>query len=124
MGFLIAAIITVVYVLFGHALLRILSDEPSVVSAAGRYLPWAWSIPLAGTAAFLWDGVFIGLTAGRRMMQAMAAASVTFFVLYFLLREPLGNHGLWTAFMAYMLTRGGVQTLFYFTGKLPFKEVK
>ena len=53
---------------------------------------------------------FIGLTASRQMLQSMFAATVTFFVLYFLLEPLWHNHGLWTAFLAYMLMRGLVQT--------------
>ena len=44
------------------------------------------------------------------MLGSMAAATAVYFILYFLLQPRLGNHGLWIAFLAYLLTRGLVLT--------------
>ena len=104
---------TAAYASGGDAFLRLLTDEPSVVAAAGEYWYWALAIPLAGMAAFVWDGVFIGITATRGMLLSMFAAAVTFFVLYYTLRGPMGNHGLWLAFIAYMAVRGLAQGLIF-----------
>ena len=46
-------------------------------------------------------------TAGAAaMLASMAVAATCFFALYFGLRESLGNHALWLAFIAYLATRG------------------
>ena len=107
---------TVVYVLGGRPFLGLLTDEPSVVEASADYVWWAYLIPFVSMGAFMWDGIFIGLTASRQMLQSMFAAAVTFFVLYYLLHPSLGNHGLWAAFLAFLLVRGGVQTWLYRRG--------
>jgi len=36
-----------------------------------------------------------------------------FFVLYYSLHTAFGNHGLWLAMNAYLLTRGVAQTVIY-----------
>ena len=59
--------------------MNLLTDEASVVATASDYLPWAVLIPLAGLSAFIWDGVFIGLTATRYMLLSMLGATLTFF---------------------------------------------
>ena len=64
-------------------------------------------------AAFIWDGVFIGITATRGMLLSSAIASVTFFVVYLVLRPMLHNHALWIAFLTYLAMRGVVQTVLY-----------
>lgn len=113
---LMATGFTVVYVLGGKPFLGLLTDEPSVVEASADYVWWAYLIPFVSMGAFMWDGIFIGLTASRQMLQSMFAAAVTFFVLYYLLHPSLANHGLWAAFLAFLLVRGGVQTWLYRRG--------
>lgn len=112
-GGAIAAIFTIVYTLGGSRFLHLLTDETQVVVAAMEYLPWAVAVPLAGMAAFVWDGVFIGVTATKGMLLASAVATIVFFIIYFVWRNQLGNHALWMAFVTYLLVRGGVQTAIY-----------
>ena len=40
------------------------------------------------------------------MLLSMAAATAVFFITYALAFPSLGNHGLWLAFICYLLTRG------------------
>ena len=109
-GLLMAVGFTLVYGLGGDAFLSLLTDEPSVVAASHTYYYWALAIPLAGMAAFVWDGVFIGCTMTRGMLVSMFLAAVTFFTLYYALRGSLANHGLWAAFIAFLVVRGAVQS--------------
>lgn len=112
-GFGLAVAFTLVYALGGDAFLSLLTDEPSVVSASHTYYYWALAIPLAGVAAFVWDGVFIGCTMTRGMLVSMALAAATFFILYYSLYGTFANHGLWAAFIAYIFVRGIVQQILY-----------
>ena len=105
-----AAAFTLLYALGGEAFLGLLTDEREVIAASQDYFYWAIAIPAAGVAAFTWDGIFIGATATRGMLASMAVAAACFFALYFGLRESLGNHALWLAFIAYLATRGIVLT--------------
>ena len=112
-GIMAAVAFTVTYLIGGKRFLMLLTDEPSVVEASTTYVWWAYLIPFCSVAAFMWDGVFIGLTASRQMLQSMFVAAVTFFIVYFIAIGPLGNHGLWLAFLCYLIVRGVVQTLLY-----------
>lgn len=104
---------TAVYALGGSAFLALLTDDSQVLRAAGEYLPWAIAIPAAGVAAFVWDGVFIGTTDTRGMLVSSAVSALLFFGIYLLASPTLHNHGLWLAFIAYLLTRGVVQTVIF-----------
>lgn len=110
-GAFMACLFTAAYALGGNAFLRLLTDEQEVIEAAGAYFCWALAIPVVGMAAFVWDGVFIGATATRGMLVAMAVAMLCFFIIYYALWGSLGNHALWMAFVVYLLMRGAVQTL-------------
>ena len=101
---------TAAYALGGNGFLSLLTDEPEVIAASSEYFFWALAIPLTGVTAFVWDGVFIGATATRGMLVAMAMAALCFFGCYFGLRDAWGNHALWLAFLLYLAMRGAVQT--------------
>lgn len=103
---IVALAFTVLYAAVGYESLGLLSSDREVVNTAGEYFWWAVSIPLAGFAAFIWDGVSIGVTATRRMLVSMLCATALFFIIYVVTYPTMGNHGLWLAFVAYLLTRG------------------
>lgn len=103
----LAMAFTLVYLGLGGSILRLLTSEPMVLAVAGSVLPLACLIPLAGFPAFIYDGLFIGATATRQMLQSMVVAAGTFFLLEWLL--PHSNACLWTAFLVYLAMRGLVQ---------------
>ena len=100
---------TFLYGIGGEGFLGLLTNEESVIQASSTYFYWVLAIPLAGFAAFLYDGIFIGATATNLMLRAMIVASVAFFGIYFGCREAIGNHALWLAFITYLTLRGVMQ---------------
>lgn len=112
-GAAITLLFTFVYVAGGMSFLQLLTDEPGVVSAARQYVHWACMVPVAGVAAFVWDGIFIGTTQTRGMLLASVLATIVFFLLVALLMPLWGNHGLWLAMLAYLLVRSMVQSVLY-----------
>ncbi len=94
-----ALLFTATYALGGQDFLNLLTDNPSVTEAATHFFGWALLIPTAGLAAFIWDGIYIGATYTRGMLQAMGVAAVLFFMLYYGLYPLWGNHALWLAFL-------------------------
>lgn len=113
-GVLMTVLFTTGYVVGGMPFLHLLTDEPDVVEAARSYVPWAWLIPTAGMAAFVWDGIFIGITATRGMLVSSAIGALLFFAGVTMLMPSIGNHGLWLSQLCYLATRGVVQTVWYF----------
>ncbi len=110
-GAIMTIFFTAIYVVGGMSFLRLLTDEPRVVEASQAYVWWAWLIPLAGVAAFIWDGIFVGTTQTGGMLVSSLVAAVMFFVCAILLMPLMGNHGLWLSMLVYLLTRGTVQTV-------------
>lgn len=114
-GVTFAGAFALLYFLAGGTFIDILTDSVSVREAARDYLPWAVAIPLCGFAAFVYDGLMVGLGHTRSMLAAMAAAMAVFFTMYFTLPHTMGNHALWLAFDAYLLVRGAVEALLFRT---------
>ena len=111
-GLACAAIFSIVYAAAGPLILRLLTDSTEVVAVAVSYLPWAVSLPLCGFAAFVFDGVFVGLTRTRAMLLSVALGSAVFFILLYS-ASAMANHALWLAFDSYLLVRGIVEAIAY-----------
>ncbi len=108
---MLSAFFITLYAVAGEPFLSLLTDDAEVLSLAGDYFYWTLAIPIAGFAAFTWDGIYIGATATRGMLTAMFSATILFFVLYFSTHVALGNHALWLAFISYLVCRGVVLSL-------------
>lgn len=112
-GALLTAAYTLVYALGGSSFLALLTSDDTVVAAAAHYMVWAVLIPVAGAAAFIFDGVFIGITDTRGMLVSSGVAAAVFFALYAALCPQLHNHALWIAFLCFLFMRGAVQAFIY-----------
>ena len=108
-GIVLSLVFTLVYGIGGKVFLGLITNEQSVITASSAYFYWVLAIPLAGFAAFLYDGIFIGATATRWMLYAMSIATTAFFLIYYGFRETMDNHALWLAFITYLALRGIVQ---------------
>lgn len=104
-GGIIALLFTIVYFFFGEWILMLLTDHKEVVDTAREYLPWAVGVPFCGSVAFIYDGIFVGLTLTRRMLFSVAGGMIVFFSIYFSLRVSMGNHALWLSFLSYLVIR-------------------
>ena len=112
-GMMVVAAFTIVYLVGGQSFLSLFTNDGVVLSVAAEYFPWAIVIPVAGVAAFIWDGVFIGITETRGMLYSSILASIIFFAVYIVLRPVWHNHALWLAFILFLITRGIVQSVIF-----------
>jgi len=97
---------TVVYLVAGRFIIGILTDLPDVRETAVRYLPWMIASPLVSVWCFLYDGVYVGATRAKEMRNIMLASTLVIFLPAWYLLQPLGNDGLWLAFLVFMASRG------------------
>ncbi|MEL7652578.1 MATE family efflux transporter [Stutzerimonas stutzeri] len=103
---LLASIAFGLFFLFGGQLfIQLQTDIPEVRQTALTYLPYLAALPLIAVWSYLLDGLFIGATRAREMRNSMLLAVALTLPLGWLL-QGLGNHGLWLAFLAFMLMRG------------------
>ena len=97
---------TVVYALAGPLIIAILTDLPDVRETTLRYLPWMIASPLVSVWCFLYDGVYVGATRARDMRNIMVSSTLFVFLPAWYFLQPLGNDGLWLAFLLFMASRG------------------
>ncbi len=105
-GVVFALVFSLIYLLCGTEIIGLISSDSRVVEGAGEYMGWAVTVPCAGFMAFIWDGVYVGLTRTREMLLSMGVATAVFFAVYAVAFPRMGNHGLWLAFVCYLFVRG------------------
>ena len=91
--------------LAGGAAVHALTGLPDVRQSALLHLPWAAGYVLVSVAAFQLDGVFIGATRTRDMRNAAVLSVVVFLLVAWPAASAWGNHGLWAAFVVYVVAR-------------------
>ncbi len=105
-----ALLLLLVYSFGARQILDFITSEAEVVAEALRYR-WALClIPVLTTAAFIFDGIFIGLTATRKMLIATSLSAAVFFLVMAIPLPEAGawerNVRLWIAFLSYVTLRG------------------
>ena len=103
---------TLLYWAFPDAFIHLISDQPGMAEQARPYYIYMILIPVITFAAFLWDGIYIGATAAKEIRNTMIIASLLVFLpAWYILMPMYGNHGLWIAFLLFMVARGVSMTV-------------
>ena len=110
-GFSISIPFTILYALFPSTFVRIISDNPNILSEVEPYYIYMILIPIITFAAFIWDGVYIGATASKAIRNTMIIATIFVFIpAWYFLVPQFENHGLWIAFLCFMIARSLAMT--------------
>lgn len=107
-----AVFFTFLYGLGGSAFLYVFTDQETIVEAAMPFMIWMILFPIIATPCYIWDGIYVGLTASKAMRNTMFLAFGVYMLAYFAL-TPFGNHGLWAALLIFMGARGLIQWWWY-----------
>src|SRR5690606_27593637 len=105
LAFATATVLALLVWLLGNQAVAALATLPTVRDIAAIHLPWAALYVLVSVAAFQLDGVFIGATRTGDMRQAGVLALLVFLAVAWPLTQVWGNHGLWAAFVLYVIAR-------------------
>lgn len=97
-----------VYLAFGPAIIDLMTTSEEVRLAARAFLIFAVLLPVVGVFAYAFDGIYIGALWSRDMRNLMLLALAIYFAAWWFLL-PLGNAGLWLAFLAFLAARGALQ---------------
>ena len=100
-----AIVLSLLVLLLGEAAVAALTTLPAVREVAAAHLPWTALYVLLSVAAFQLDGIFIGTTRTREMRNASVASFLVFLLCAWPLVAAWGNHGLWLAFVVFVVAR-------------------
>ncbi len=111
-GIGISIVLVLFFYLFGNNILQLLTDNQEVINSAIPFLGWLIIAPVIHAVPFIWDGVYIGITASKAMRNTMLLSTFIFYLpTYYIFHSIMGNHALWLALTILMLARGISQTM-------------
>lgn len=101
-----AALFALLVVALPRALLGLLTSHTAVIDSGLASIPWLVASLLLGASAYVLDGYFLGLAAGRTLRRTMVAAVLGVFAPLVVLAVVFkGPHLLWFALTAFTLAR-------------------
>ena len=94
------------FFVFGNSIINVMTTAEDVRVVSYEYLPWMVAAPLAGVAAWMLDGIFIGATRTADMRNMMFISFCIYLIALALLLPNYGNHGLWASLIIFSIARG------------------
>jgi len=101
------------YYIFGIQLFGLFSNDDSLINLGSELLFFTCLFPILAFASYIWDGIFVGLTATNSMRNAMVLALAVFLGLFYALPVQQNGSHIWIAISVFMVARAGFQYLYY-----------
>jgi len=114
-GIVLSILFSLIFAIFGESLLYIFTNQIDIIEAAIPFLFWLIIFPIAAAPSYIWDGIYVGMTASKAMRITMFWAMIVYLAfmhLQFWLAD-WGNHGLWVSLIVFMISRGIIQWWWY-----------
>ncbi|MDC1447737.1 MATE family efflux transporter [Candidatus Thioglobus sp.] len=99
-------VMALAFFVFGNSIINVMTTAEDVRAVSYEYLPWMVLGPLAGVAAWMLDGIFIGATRTADMRNMMFISFCIYLIALALLLPNYGNHGLWASLIIFSIARG------------------
>ncbi len=101
----LGVVFSVLYAVAGTPCFRLMTNESSVIDLSRHFAGWLIAMPLFSAAAYMWDGIYAGATAGREMRNGMIFAAISFVLGYAATCHFLGLHAIYVGFFAHLIAR-------------------
>ncbi len=109
----LALVFSLVYYVFGDYILHIFTNDVAVITKADSLMKWTILMPIAGFLAYIWDGIFIGMTKAKAMRNSMLLSLTIYLILFYTV--PLNTMDwFWISFLIFLLSRGVIQSFQYY----------
>lgn len=113
-GFGLSVLFSIAFYFGGIPIAKLFTQDAEVLTTMSEYLIWVGLIPVIAFASYIWDGVYIGLTATVSLMISMLLSVVVYIGSYYSLLSFMSpNHALWGSLLLFLLSRGVLQTIAY-----------
>lgn len=106
-GMGVGVLFTVVFYFWGEHMMLFFWPDCATAAQSFDYRPWLLAMPIMAVPAFLWDGIYVGATAGPQIRNAMILSAVAFVVIYLVLlyTTTLGIEAVLYAYFAHLVAR-------------------
>lgn len=107
----VGLVFTALYAIGGKGCIELLTSDAEVIAASSKYLGWLIAMPIISTLAFMWDGVYVGATAGVQIRNSMIWAAAGFVIGYVATFTWLGPQALYIGYFAHLIARAVYLTI-------------
>ncbi|MBO4450972.1 MAG: MATE family efflux transporter [Bacteroidaceae bacterium] len=101
----VGLVFTLIYLIGGEQMVGLMTKDQSVIEGSRPFLFWLVLMPFVSCAAFMWDGIFIGATAGRQVRDCMLFAALGFVLAYLGLFRFIGVQAVYVGYFVHLLVR-------------------
>ena len=101
----VGVLFTLIYAVWGNECIGLMTSDTEVLGAFTKYIGWLIAMPIISTLAFMWDGVYVGATAGVEIRNAMIWAAIGFVIGYVATYRFVGAQALYIGYFAHLIAR-------------------
>lgn len=105
-GIGLTSLYMMIYVFLGELILNLYTNQPKLIINTLEFIPYVVFMPLFSFMAYIWDGVFVGMTATKAMRNITIWSMILFIGMFYLTKEINFSYALWISFMFFFLFRG------------------
>ena len=117
-SFGLSIIYALIYYFLGEDILKLFTSQEDLLKNTLNFMPYIVIMPLLSFLAFIWDGVYIGMTATKAMRNSVLLSLLLYIGGFYLSKDYNFLYALWINFLLFLLYRGVIQSiLFYIYGK-------
>ena len=102
-----------IYAFLGELILHLYTNQQELIEHTLEFMPYVAVMPLFSFMAYIWDGVFVGMTATKAMRNITIWSMVLFIGMFYATKEINFSYALWVSFMFFFLFRGLFQGLVF-----------
>ena len=96
---------TAMYAIWGDECMELMTNDATVLAATQPYMGWLIAMPIVSALAFMWDGIYVGATAGVDIRNSMIWAAAAFVAGYVLTYRFVGAQALYIGYFAHLVAR-------------------
>ncbi len=112
-GFGLALLYSLTFGLFFDSIIIWFNSEAELLALSKQFFPFVVAMPLVAFACYIWDGIYIGLTASKAMRNSMGLAFILYLSLFYFGEGVFGSYTIWVALFGFLLFRGIFQSILY-----------
>ena len=106
-GFILSLIFSLIFLFGLKSLLTLFTDKQHLITLCLEWKVYVILSPVICFWCYIWDGVFIGAMRTEAMRNTMFFSSIICYLPSIVILMPLYEmHGLWSAYLIFMLARG------------------
>ena len=102
---IVGGLFSLIYWAFGIECVSLMTNDIGVQTVAQDFIVWLIVMPLVSTLAFMWDGIYVGATAGVPIRNAMIWSASGFVITYVVCFKWLGVQALYIAYFVHLIAR-------------------